>query len=70
MHAFIRSVVQEKFGEEVAQAMIILYGGSVNASNCAELFGQSDVDGGLVGGASLKSDDFKVIMSQATPILS
>jgi triosephosphate isomerase (TIM) len=70
MHAFIRSVIHEKFGEEVAQAIIILYGGSVNASNCAELFGQPDVDGGLVGGASLKSDDFKVIMSQATPILS
>lgn len=68
MHAHIRNVIREKFGADVAESILILYGGSVNAMNCAELFACKDVDGGLVGGASLKADEFKVIMSQATAI--
>ncbi|MFM7814090.1 MAG: triose-phosphate isomerase [Flavobacteriales bacterium] len=70
MHAHVRRVIEEKFGPEVSESILILYGGSVNAGNCAELFAQTDVDGGLVGGASLKADEFKVIMSQATAIPS
>ncbi len=60
MHAFIRKVLHEKFGE-AAENTSILYGGSVNAANAAELFAKKDVDGGLVGGASLKADDFVTI---------
>ncbi|MBP7212828.1 MAG: triose-phosphate isomerase [Anaerolineaceae bacterium] len=54
----IRPILREMFGEEVGDALRILYGGSVKPSNAAELFGQSDIDGGLIGGASLKADDF------------
>ncbi len=57
----IRELVQELYGEEVAQHVRIQYGGSVNAANAKDLFAMSDIDGGLVGGASLKSDDFAVI---------
>lgn len=52
----IRAVVEELYGTEVAQAVRIQYGGSVNAGNAKDLFGMSDIDGGLVGGASLKAD--------------
>lgn len=65
MHAFIRSVLFEKFGSDVAVNVSILYGGSVNAANSAELFACPDVDGGLVGGASLKAPDFISIISSA-----
>ncbi len=58
MHAFIRSLIKEKYGAELADDTTILYGGSCNASNAAELFSQPDVDGGLIGGASLKAKDF------------
>ena len=58
MHAHIRSVLEKKYGQEVAQGIPILYGGSVKANNAAELFGNPDVDGGLVGGASLVAQDF------------
>lgn len=57
----IRNLVKELYGEEVAEQVRIQYGGSVNAANAAELFAMSDIDGGLVGGASLKVDDFTVI---------
>ena len=57
-HAFIRSVLAEKLGSEVAGAMKILYGGSVKPANAGELLTLPDVDGALVGGASLKADDF------------
>jgi triosephosphate isomerase len=60
MHAFIRSVVAEK-SAQLADRCTVLYGGSVSVSTAVELFGQSDIDGGLVGGASLKADDFKKI---------
>lgn len=62
MHAFIRSVVAEKYGEQIASNLSILYGGSVKAGNAAELFALPDVDGGLVGGASLVADDFLQII--------
>lgn len=58
MHAYIRKLVAEKYGQEVADETTILYGGSCNEKNAAELFSQADVDGGLIGGASLKVDSF------------
>lgn len=58
MHAFIRSVIAGKYGDQTASAISILYGGSVKAGNAGELFALPDVDGGLVGGASLVADDF------------
>jgi triosephosphate isomerase len=58
MHRFIRSVLATKYGEAVANEISILYGGSVKANNAKELFACADVDGGLVGGASLVSADF------------
>lgn len=65
MHAFIRKSVAEKYGTETAERISILYGGSVNAANSAELFACPDVDGGLVGGASLKASDFLTIIQSA-----
>ena len=61
MHAFIRGLIREKYGEEVADNTSILYGGSCKPSNAKELFANPDVDGGLIGGASLKADDFVAI---------
>jgi triosephosphate isomerase len=58
MHAFIRGLLREKYGEEVACEISILYGGSCNPGNAKELFANPDVDGGLIGGASLKAGDF------------
>jgi triosephosphate isomerase (TIM) len=63
MHAQIRSVIKSKYGEQVAADTTILYGGSCNASNAAELFACPDVDGGLIGGASLKADSFLAIVN-------
>jgi len=63
MHAYIRRVLGHLFTDVVAQNMPILYGGSCNAQNAAELFSCADVDGGLIGGASLKADDFCKIIS-------
>lgn len=65
MHAFIRSQLAKKYGDATASEISILYGGSVNASNARELFSNADVDGGLVGGASLKSRDFVEIIKAA-----
>jgi triosephosphate isomerase (TIM) len=62
MHAFIRKLISEKYNNEVAQNASILYGGSCNAKNAAELFANKDVDGGLIGGASLKAEDFTAII--------
>ena len=62
IHAYIRSVVCEKYGEQVANDTSILYGGSCKASNAPELFSKPDIDGGLIGGASLKAPDFKGII--------
>lgn len=58
MHAYIRSLLAEKYGFFVASEISILYGGSCNAGNASVLFSQPDIDGGLIGGASLKADDF------------
>jgi len=60
--AAIRVVVRELYGDSVADGLVIQYGGSVKPSNAAALFGMSDINGGLVGGASLKSDDFAGIV--------
>ena len=62
MHAFIRSVLAGKWGEDTAEEVTILYGGSVKASNAADLFHCADVDGGLVGGASLNAAEFLQII--------
>ena len=59
--AAIRSLIRELYGVETAEAIRIQYGGSVSPSNAAELFAQPDIDGGLVGGASLKPDFAKVV---------
>ena len=61
----IRPILRELFGEEVGEGMRILYGGSVNPGNASELFGQSDIDGGLIGGASLKADSFVALVNAA-----
>ncbi|MGB4776189.1 MAG: triose-phosphate isomerase [Daejeonella sp.] len=58
IHAFIRKEIRTKYGESIANDISILYGGSCNPKNASELFAQSDIDGGLIGGASLKSRDF------------
>jgi triosephosphate isomerase len=63
MHAFIRSLLADKYGDDVSQEISILYGGSCNAQNAAELFANTDVDGGLIGGASLKAADFVAIVN-------
>ena len=62
IHAFIRKEIAVKYGQEVAENTTILYGGSCNPKNAAELFSQGDIDGGLIGGASLKSRDFTDIV--------
>ena len=62
VHAFIRAEIAAKFGAEVAEGISILYDGSCNPKNAAELFAQPDIDGGLIGGASLKSRDFTDIV--------
>lgn len=62
MHAVIRQTVAEQYGKEVADNLSILYGGSCNPTNAKELFANPDVDGGLIGGASLKADDFCAII--------
>jgi len=63
MHASIRSVLGKKYGNDISSQISILYGGSVKPNNAAELFGSPDVDGGLVGGASLVAKDFIQIIN-------
>jgi len=65
MHAFIRACLTELYGESTARAIPIQYGGSVNDGNAAELLGQPEIDGALVGGASLKAPAFLSIINQA-----
>ena len=62
IHAYIRSLVSDKYGKEVAENCSILYGGSCNGKNAAGLFANTDIDGGLIGGAALKCEDFKAII--------
>ncbi len=63
MHEHIRNVFAAKYGNDIAQTISILYGGSVKANNAVEIFGQPDVDGGLVGGASLVAAEFAAIIN-------
>ena len=64
--AAIRKVVGELYGEDAAKGLTVQYGGSMNAGNAAELLSKPDVDGGLIGGASLKADQFAIIVAAAT----
>lgn len=65
VHAFIRKLIAEIFGKELAEGMVIQYGGSVKPDNAAELMSQPDIDGALVGGACLKADSFIKIIEAA-----
>lgn len=65
MHAYIRELVLKRYGTEAANEITILYGGSCNAKNAKELFSQPDVDGGLIGGASLNAEEFMAIVLSA-----
>jgi len=69
MHAFIRNLIEKKFGTETAYNSYVIYGGSCNAKNAVELFSQNDVDGGLIGGASLKVEDFIAIIEAAETVI-
>ncbi len=69
MHAFIRGLLVEQFGDSTGRQIAILYGGSMKPGNAAELLGQPDVDGGLIGGASLKAEDFLGIVAAANDSL-
>jgi triosephosphate isomerase len=62
IHAHIRSLIAAKYGQEVANEISILYGGSVKPDNAKEIFSQPDIDGGLIGGAALKIEDFSKII--------
>jgi len=62
MHAFIRKTITNEYNAEIANAVSILYGGSVKPNNAKEIFSEVDVDGGLIGGAALKADDFVAII--------
>ena len=62
MHAFVRELFAKEYGNEVADAISILYGGSVKPANAKEIFSKSDVDGGLIGGAALQIEDFVAII--------
>lgn len=62
MHAFIRKTITEKYTSEIAENVSILYGGSVKPANAKEIFSNADVDGGLIGGAALKAEDFLAII--------
>jgi triosephosphate isomerase len=70
MHSFIRSVLMELYNDDVAQKVRILYGGSMKPDNAEELLSQNDVDGGLIGGASLKADSFYAIVEIANKLTS
>lgn len=63
MHSFIRETVRHTYGNEIADTVSILYGGSVKPDNAKEIFSKEDVDGGLIGGAALKADDFAAIVN-------
>jgi len=65
VHAFIRNTLRSKYGDDTAQSIRIQYGGSVNAGNAKELLGQPEIDGALVGGASLDPNSFLDIVSKA-----
>jgi triosephosphate isomerase len=62
MHGYLRNLIMEKYDKEIADQTAILYGGSCKPSNASEIFAMPDVDGGLIGGASLKKEDFCAIV--------
>ena len=66
MHAYIRKLIAKRYDQKIAGSTIILYGGSCNSKNAGELFAQPDVDGGLIGGASLEADEFLRILDAAS----
>ena len=68
MHALIRKLVRQQFGEKIASGLHILYGGSMNPTNAEDLLSEIDVDGGLIGGASLKADVFGQIIQAAKEV--
>ncbi|EXJ09279.1 MULTISPECIES: triose-phosphate isomerase [Nitrincola] len=71
VHSYIRSLFSSKYGQGIAEKVRILYGGSVNATNASDLFKMKDIDGGLVGGASLKADEFlEICRSSADLVVS
>jgi triosephosphate isomerase len=63
MHAFIRAEVASRYGQDISEGISILYGGSCKPGNADEIFSQPNVDGGLIGGASLNSGDFLELIS-------
>lgn len=65
-NGYVRAAIAELYGEEAANSVTIQYGGSMNAKNCDELVAKTNVDGGLIGGASLKAEDFSVIVKAAS----
>ncbi|MGX9985924.1 triose-phosphate isomerase [Soonwooa purpurea] len=67
IHAHIRSLIASKYGQDVADEISILYGGSVKPDNAKEIFSQPDIDGGLIGGAALKIEDFSKIIEGFNP---
>jgi len=69
VHHYIRSLFSSRYGQELAEKVRILYGGSVNAANASDLFKMKDIDGGLVGGASLKADEFLGICRSSTDLV-
>ncbi len=66
VNGYIRSVIEELYGKDAADAFVVQYGGSMNAKNAEELLAKENVDGGLIGGASLKAQDFSVIVKAAS----
>jgi triosephosphate isomerase len=64
--AFIRGVIAKKYGKEIADKTVVQYGGSMNPKNAAGLLSKEDIDGGLIGGASLKAEDFKALLDSAS----
>ena len=66
VNGYIRSVIEELYGKKAADAFVVQYGGSMNAKNAEELLAKENVDGGLIGGASLKAEDFSVIVKAAS----
>jgi triosephosphate isomerase len=69
VHKYIRDLLSKMYGKETAESIRIQYGGSVKPENIAELIGKPDVDGALVGGASLKVDSFSAIVIKASEVV-
>ena len=65
-NGFVRSAIEEVYGKDVAETVTVQYGGSMNAKNADELLSKVNVDGGLIGGASLKAEDFSIIVKAAS----